>query len=66
MNIGPGAPAPLSNIGGFDLEPYWSSTEFQESGGKCCAHFIDFGNAQYTEDDDKVSANYRVRAVHAF
>ena len=66
MNIGPGAPAPLTNIGGFASAPYWSSTEFQETGEKCCAHYIDFSNARYNEDNNKTDTFYQVRAVHAF
>lgn len=68
MTIGPGAPPPNTNIGNFALDEYWSSTEFQEAGEKCCAHFINFGGnpTRYNEDNNKDDTSYRVRAVHAF
>lgn len=64
--IGPGAPAPNTNIGGFALAPYWSSTEYQEYGPKCCAHFVNFSTGVDYEDNNKDDTQYRVRAVRAF
>lgn len=68
QTIGPGAPAPNTNIGNFAEGGYWSSTEFQESGEKCCAHFIYFNNgtSNFTTDNNKDDTFYRVRAVRAF
>lgn len=64
--IGPGAPAPNTNIGGFALDEYWSSTEYQESGPKCCAHFVDFATGAANGDNNKDDTQYRVRAIRAF
>jgi hypothetical protein len=67
QNIGPGASAPNTNIGNFLPAQYWTSTEYQESGRKCCAHMIHFGsgttnfNTDQTKDDSRM-----VRAVRAF
>lgn len=68
QTIGPGAPAPNTNIGNFADGGYWSSTEFQESGMLCCAHYVDFKNSTtiFTEDNNKDDTSYRVRAVRAF
>jgi hypothetical protein len=67
QNIGPGAPAPHTNIGNFVAEYYWSSTEFQESGDECCAHFVDFTNGTTRFDEDTTKTDARmVRAVRAF
>jgi len=58
--IGPGAPAPLTNIGGFSNAWFWSSSEYGN------------GNAwaQYFGDGDQYNANksyaLTVRAVRAF
>ena len=61
LNIGPGAPAPNTNIGGFVNNGYWSSTERGSNGYAWLLDF-EFGNSYelikyYT---------YYVRAVRAF
>ncbi|MCB0689915.1 MAG: DUF1566 domain-containing protein [Saprospiraceae bacterium] len=68
QTIGPGAPAPNTNIGNFADARYWSSTEYQESGEKCCAHFIDFhtGTTNFFYDNNKDDTSYKVRAIRAF
>ena len=58
--IGPGALAPLTNIGGFSSAWYWSSSEYSSSS----ASFQYFGNgSQITPDKDNKGL---VRAVRAF
>ena len=64
-SIGAGASAPNTNIGGFASDEYWSSTEFQESGEKCCAHEMHFGNGSQG-DNNKDDTNNLVRAIRAF
>ena len=61
LNIGPGAPAPNTNIGGFVNASYWSSTE-SGSGGYAWLFGFEFGNSY---DLHKYYTNY-VRAVRAF
>jgi hypothetical protein len=59
-NIGPGAPAPLTNIGGFSSAFYWSSSEFNVNN----AWSQRFGDgAQGTNPKSSTSS---VRAVRAF
>ena len=62
-NIGPGAPAPLTNIGGFASEWYWTSHE----DGSNNAHAWFFGNDQgLSIPIDKHYCCGAVRAVRAF
>jgi len=58
--IGPGAPAPLTNIGGFSSAGYWSSSEYfdYEARGQYFG-----GGSQYL---DFKSHKHAVRAVRAF
>lgn len=59
-NIGPGAAAPLTNIGGFAyLHNYWSSSE--DNGGAWDQHF-GTGQPSFSSKDNTFS----VRAVRAF
>lgn len=59
-NIGPGAPAPLTNIGNFSGFEYWSSTE----GNDYSAWYQSFGyNYQHSSSKDLMQS---VRAVRAF
>jgi hypothetical protein len=59
-NIGPGAAAPLTNIGGFEyLSNYWSSSE--DNGGVWDQHF-GTGQPNFSSKDNK----FPVRAVRAF
>jgi len=66
QNIGPGAPAPNTNIGNFLPTEYWTSTEYQGV-DECCAHVVDFDidTIFFNEDTDKTDAE-KVRAVRAF
>jgi len=59
--IGPGAPAPLTNIGGFAGSYYWSSSDYYNLLSACSQGFAN-GNQ---EVDDKFNT-YSVRAVRAF
>jgi hypothetical protein len=60
MNIGPGAAAPYTNIGGFTATHYWSSTE------------VDSNNAWYQlfllggQFTGAKNTGYKVRAIRAF
>jgi hypothetical protein len=58
-NIGQGAPAPFTNVGGFANDFYWSSTE---NGG--LAWIQDFFNGD--QSGGLKSSTLRVRAVRAF
>ena len=61
--IGPGAPAPLTNIGGFSSAFYWSSSE--DPNFAPWAWGYHFENDQGFEYGDK-SSPWSVRAVRAF
>ena len=60
-NIGKGAPAPLTNLGGFQNLPYWSSTEFDNLN----AYFQNFGTGATGSTAAKLDA-YLVRAIRKF
>ncbi|MBK8505886.1 MAG: leucine-rich repeat domain-containing protein [Saprospiraceae bacterium] len=62
LKIGPGAPAPNKNIGGFASDYYWSSTEYDLYDAWLQYFGISNGNQynSYTDFDG------RVRAVRAF
>ncbi len=60
LKIGPGAPAPNTNIGGFASAFYWSSTE----GSSSLAWLQSFFNG-VQDYNSKVSTS-RVRAIRAF
>ena len=59
-NIGQGAPAPNTNVGGFTNNFYWSSTEVDDN--TAWSFYFAVGTANY---NNKLSSNY-VRAVRAF
>lgn len=50
------------NIGGFELEPYWSSSEAGDVGAYC-VYFTTGGSIAYWRGDNN---SYRVRAIRAF
>ena len=58
--IGPGAPLPLTNVGGFAIDDYWSSTEVDD----IFAWNQDFTNGFQNLTTKNVSL--RVRAVRGF
>ena len=60
FNIGQGAPAPNTNIGGFTNSYYWSSSEY-DYGNAWYFSFV-YGDAYFSYKDD----TYYVRAVRAF
>jgi hypothetical protein len=60
-NIGPGAPAPLTNIGGFSRAWYWSSSE---SSDEAKAGFFSGSNSAWGTRFKGYT--YSVRAVRAF
>jgi hypothetical protein len=59
-NIGPGAPAPLTNIGGFSSTWYWSSSEYSN----LSVWTQNFGNGGQT--DIPKYPQFSVRAVRAY
>jgi len=59
-NIGPGAPPPLTNIGGFGYDNYWSSSEYGNDG----AWYQYFNNGGQTSHGK--GNLLRVRSVRAF
>ncbi|MDD2722984.1 MAG: DUF1566 domain-containing protein [Methylovulum sp.] len=59
-NIGPGAAAPLTNVGGFASDTYWSSSEF----GSSTAWNQNFGSG--VQHSYLKSSAFYVRAVRAF
>jgi hypothetical protein len=59
-NIGPGAPAPLTNVGGFASSTYWSSSEYDN--GTAWGQYFGSG---YQSNGSKDGTLY-VRAVRAF
>ena len=63
FNIGQGAPAPNTNIGGFTNSYYWSSTESGSNGAWGFA--FNYGNAGNATNINKSNTFY-VRAVRAF
>jgi hypothetical protein len=61
-NIGPGAAAPLTNVGGFGENGYWSSTEALSNAAFSRAFFVGgHGGANY-----KGISYFKARAVRAF
>jgi hypothetical protein len=60
-NIGPGAAAPLTNVGGFANGNYWTSTEATNSN----ARYRTFSTMWYQNTSAK-STTYYVRAVRSF
>lgn len=60
QNIGPGAAAPLTNIGGFSSNVYWSSSEYDYYS----AWNINFSNGQ--QDYYNKDFSHSIRAVRAF
>jgi hypothetical protein len=70
-NIGPGAPAPLTNVGGFISysefsQFYWSSTESDGSYASVMDFNIPSDGGGQPDSFPKDSAEPRVRAVRAF
>ncbi|MBM4201987.1 MAG: DUF1566 domain-containing protein [Gammaproteobacteria bacterium] len=59
-NIGPGAPAPLTNVGGFSSAWYWSSSEYDNS------HAWDKNFGDGNQDANTKAYADAVRAVRAF
>ncbi|MDD5273907.1 MAG: DUF1566 domain-containing protein, partial [Methylovulum sp.] len=65
QNIGPGAAAPFTNVGGFTTGVYWSSSEDNEINLDYFKAWVqDFGNGDQYPDDK--ATKYHVRAVRAF
>ena len=62
LNIGPGAPSPFTNVGGFATDLYWSSTE-SASTHALSQNFLD--GTQPGSFSSK-GRTFRVRAVRAF
>ena len=60
LNIGPGAPAPNTNIGGFASSIYWNSTEYNAN-----FPWLEFFSNGFQSYTNKYNSN-RVRAVRAF
>jgi hypothetical protein len=65
FNIGQGAPAPNTNIGGFTDDIYWSSTEFNETQFNATQAYYFYFNFGIANGIDKFTTTY-VRAVRAF
>jgi hypothetical protein len=59
-NIGPGAAAPLTNVGGFGFSAYWSSSEYDST--LAWIHYFNIG-FQYSYDK---SDTFSVRAIRSF
>ena len=59
LNIGPSSA--FGNIGGFDVNPYWSSSEYDS----ITAWNLFFGNG-FQANDNKAYSSFTVRAVRAF